>query len=93
MPEFSSAGEITVLEREATIRNAFGIDIHYSGALNLRMRLLLSMAYEAIESRENYVRNIQDTAVGILRNKNATNILITLQNMLLSMTGLRSFTR
>lgn len=84
VPEFSTAGEISVVEREFNIKDAFGIDIHYSGALNLRMRMLLSMAYEAIESRENYVRNIQDTAVGILQKKNAGNMLITMRNMLLS---------
>ena len=93
VPEFSTVGELTVLEREVNIKNAFGIDIHYSGALNLRMRMLLSMAYEAIASRENYVQNIQDTAVGILRNKNATNILITLQNMLLSIRDSNAETR
>ena len=84
VPEFSTFGEFSVLERELNIKEAFGIDIHYSAALNLRMRLLLSMAYEAIESRENYVRNIQDTAVGILRDKNAGNALNILRNMLLS---------
>ncbi len=87
VPEFSTAGTISVLAREETIKNAFGIDIHYSGALNLRMRLLLSMAYEAIASRENYVQNIQDTAVGILRNKDTTNTLITMRTMLLNMRG------
>ena len=87
VPEFSPAGEITVLERAVNIKNAFGIDIHYSGALNLRMRMLLSMAYDAIASRENYVQNIQDTAVGILRNKDAANTLITMRTMLLNMRG------
>ena len=87
VPEFSTAGEISVLSREAAIKDAFGIDIHYSGALNLRMRMLLSMAYDAIASRENYVQNIQDTAVGILRNKDATNTLITMRTMLLNMRG------
>ena len=87
VPEFSAAGEVSVLAREANIKNAFGIDIHYSGALNLRMRILLSMAYEAIASRENYVQNIQDTVVGILRNKDAANTLITMRTMLLNMRG------
>ena len=85
VPEFSTVGEITVMEREANIKNAFGIDIHYSGALNLRMRMLLSMAYDAIKSRENYVENIQDKAVGILQQKNASYMLTTMRNMLLSM--------
>ena len=84
VPEFSTVGEFSVVERELNIKDAFGIDIHYSGALNLRMRMLLSMAYEAIESRENYVRKIQDTAVEILQRKNAGNMLITMRNMLLS---------
>ena len=66
VPEFTILGENIMKEREAMIRAAFGLDIHYSAALNLRMRLLLSLAYEAIGSRENYVENIQDTAVGIL---------------------------
>ena len=83
VPEFSTGGEISVMEREYNVKENFGIDIRYSGALNMRMRLLLSMAYEAIESRENYVRNIQDTAVGILQKKNAGNMLITMRNMLL----------
>ncbi len=51
------------------------------------MRILLSMAYEAIESRENYVRTLQDTAVGILQNKNADNLLFTMRNLLLGVRG------
>ena len=85
VPEFSSIGEMAVLERKYNIREAFGIDIHYSEALNLRMRLLISLVLEVVESRENYSRNIQDTVVGLLQNKNAANLLLSMRSMLLSM--------
>lgn len=84
VPEFSSIGEGLMILREEIIKNAFGIDIHYSGSLNLRMRLLVSMVLEIMGSRDNYVDNVQNTAVEIMQKKNASNLLITLQNMLLS---------
>ena len=84
VPEFSSIGEGVVMLREETIKENFGIDIYYSSSLNLRMRLLVSMVLDIIQSRDNYVDNIQNTAVEIMQKKNASNLLTTLQNMLLS---------
>jgi len=82
--EFSSLGELAAEERETMIKETFGIDIHYSASLNLRMRLLLSMVMNALRDRDNYVKNIQDNAVKIMQNKNASHILTTMRNLLLS---------
>ena len=82
-PEFSTEGESVMYERQLFIEAAFGIEINYSEALNLRMRMLISMAFEAIGSRDNYVKTLQDTAVNILQNKNASNLLGTMRNLLL----------
>lgn len=92
-PEFSTEGESVMFEREEFIKTAFGIEINYSEALNLRMRLLISMAFEAIESRENYVKTLQSTAVNILQNKNASNILGTMRNLLLGIRDSGAVTR
>ena len=87
VPEFSSVGEGAVKLREMEIKNAFGTDIHYSASLNLRMRLLVSMVLDIMGSRDNYADNIQDAAVEIMQKKNASNMLTTMRNTLLSMKG------
>lgn len=87
VPEFSSVGEGAVKLREMEIKNAFGTDIHYSASLNLRMRLLVSMVLDIMGSRDNYADNIQDVAVEIMQKKNASNMLTTMRNTLLSMKG------
>ena len=91
--EFSSIGEALVQEREKVVSESFGIEVHYSAALNLRMRLLVSMVLEAIGGRENYARNIQDTLVGILQQHSASNLLATLRSLLVSVKGSGAETR
>ena len=87
VPEFSTFGKTAVLEREQLIKYMFDIDIHYSASLNLRMRMLISMVFAAIGTRDNYVQNIQDAAIKILQEKNASNLLTTMRNMLNSVRG------
>ena len=82
--EFSTLGEVVTKERELFVKDSFGIDIHYSATLNMRMRMLISMMLDAVGNRDNYVQNIQDAAVHIMQNKNASNLLTTLRNLLLS---------
>ena len=84
VPEFTTFGEPAVIEREQLIREMFDIEIHYSASLNLRMRILLSMAFAAIGSRDNYVKNVQDAAIRILQEKNASSFLATMRSMLTS---------
>ena len=84
VPEFTVFGEPAVIEREEIIKEMFNIEIHYSASLNLRMRMLISMAYAAIGSRDNYVQNIQDAAIRILQEKNASSFLATMRRMLTS---------
>ena len=82
--EFSAVGELAALLRENAIRESFGIDIHYSAALNLRMRLLFSMVIEAIGSPENYAENIQDAALGVMQKMDTSNLIATMRQLMLS---------
>ena len=87
VPEFDTFGETAVVEREQLIKDMFDIEIHYSASLNLRMRMLISMAYSAIGTRDNYVQNIQNGTIKILQEKNASSTLATMRNMLNSIKG------
>ena len=80
--EFSSLGESVTREREEEVKNTFGLDIHYSAALNMRMRMLVSMALEAVRDGENYAANIQDTAVRVMQNMNTSSLLSTMRTLL-----------
>ena len=82
--EFSAIGELAAEGREAAVKDSFGIEIHYSAALNLRMRLLLSMVIEAIGSRENYTQNIQGAAVGVMQKMDTSNLLATMRQLMLA---------
>ena len=82
--EFSSSGEIFTESRAETARKTFGIEANYSPALNLRMRLLLSMILDVAESHEQYNAKLQPAVVGIMQNKNASNLLTTVRSLLLT---------
>lgn len=82
VPEFSFLGEYFALTREETIRNSFGIDIHYSPALNLRMRLLTSLVLDVVRDRDRYVNEIQDGTVKIMQNRQASSLLNTMRSLL-----------
>ena len=82
--EFSVIGEAVAMARAGVIKDVFGIDIHYSAALNLRMRMLFSMLLEMFGNRGEYVSNVQDTAVRVMQQTNNTSFLLsTMQNLLL----------
>ncbi|MBQ4423411.1 MAG: hypothetical protein II872_03750 [Clostridia bacterium] len=85
--EFSSIGESFTAYRAAIAREQFGVEANYSPALNFRMRLLLSMVLDVAESREAYNARMQPAVVGLMRNKNASNLLSTARDLLLTMTG------
>ena len=82
--EFSSLGEIFTSDRADRARETFGIEANYSPALNLRMRLLLSMILDVAETREQYNATLQPAVVGIMQNKNASNLLSTVRSLLLT---------
>ncbi len=81
--EFSTTGELFTSIREEQSRNTFGIEANYSPALNLRMRLLLSMILNVAENREQYNAGLQPAIVGIMQNKNASNMVTTVRSLLL----------
>ena len=82
--EFSSVGESFTENRAKIARDTFGIEANYSPALNLRMRLLLSMIMNVAENREQYNETLQPAVVGIMQNKNASNLLSTVRSLLLA---------
>ena len=82
--EFSSTGDTYTYSRAAFARRTFGIEANYSPALNLRMRLLLSMIMDVAEDREQYNTHLQPAVVGIMQNGNASNMLSTVRNLLLT---------
>lgn len=82
--EFSSTGDTYTWSRAAYARDTFGIEANYSPALNLRMRLLLSMILDVAENREQYNEHLQPAVVGIMQNGNASNLLSTVRGMLLT---------
>lgn len=85
--EFSSIGEIFTAYRASIARDRFGIEANYSPALNFRMRLLLSMVLDVAGNRREYNERMQPAVVGLMQNKNASNLLSTARNLLLTMTG------
>ncbi len=82
--EFSSIGELFTSTRADVARDTFGIEANYSPALNLRMRLLLSMIEDVAESREQYNAELQPAILSIMQRKNASNLLSTLRSLLLT---------
>mgnify|MGYP002626301423 CR=1 FL=1 len=82
--EFSSTGDTYTHSRAAIAREAFGIEANYSPALNLRMRLLLSMIMDVAENREQYNAHLQPAVVGVMKNGNASNLLSTVRSLLLT---------
>ena len=91
--EFSSIGEAAAKQREQLIRDVFGIEVHYSASLNLRMRLLVSMALEVVRDQDNYARNMQRAAVGILQKTDTSSLLSTMRHLLLGVKNSGSETR
>ena len=84
VPEFSSTGETFTYSRAAIARRTFGIEANYSPALNLRMRLLLSMIMDVAENRDQYNAHLQPAVVGIMQNTKASNLLSTVRSLLLT---------
>ena len=82
--EFSSTGDTYTYSRAAFARDTFGIEANYSPALNLRMRLLLSMIMDVAEDRAEYNAHLQPAVVGIMQNGNASNLLSTVRSLLLT---------
>lgn len=82
--EFSSTGDTYTYSRAAFARDTFGIEANYSPALNLRMRLLLSMIMDVAENREQYNAHLQPAVVGVMQNGNASNLLSTVRSLLLT---------
>ncbi|MBR6039566.1 MAG: hypothetical protein IKP38_03700 [Clostridia bacterium] len=82
--EFSSTGDTYTYSRAAYARDTFGIEANYSPALNLRMRLLLSMIMDVAENREQYNEHLQPAVVGVMQNGNASNLLSTVRSLLLT---------
>ena len=81
--EFSTLlGNYIVTHRAEVSREALGIETSYSPALNLRTRLMLSIVLSLIETREDYNRYFQPVLVGIMQNKNLSNILNSLRSLL-----------
>ncbi|MBQ6236042.1 MAG: hypothetical protein IJK54_09000 [Clostridia bacterium] len=82
--EFSSNGDTYTWSRATFARDTFGIEANYSPALNLRMRLLLSMIMDVAENREQYNEHLQPAVVGVMQNGNASNLLTTVRSLLLT---------
>lgn len=82
--EFSSVGETFTYSRAAFARRTFGIEANYSPALNLRMRLLLSMILDVAQNREQYNAHLQPAVVGIMQDMHASNLLSTVRGLLLT---------
>ncbi len=82
--EFSSVGETFTDARARIAREAFGIEANYSPALNLRMRLLLSMILNVAQTRERYNATLQPAIVGVMQKQNASNLLSTVRSLLLA---------
>ena len=82
--EFSSTGDTYTWSRASYARETFGIEANYSPALNLRMRLLLSMIMDVAENREQYNEHLQPAVVGVMQNGNASNLLSTVRSLLLT---------
>ncbi len=82
--EFSSVGETFTYSRAAFARRTFGIEANYSPALNLRMRLLLSMILDVAQNREQYNAHLQPAVVGIMQDMHASNLLSTVRSLLLT---------
>lgn len=85
--EFSSIGESFTSYRAAIAREQFGVEANYSPSLNFRMRLLLSMVLDVAGDRAAYNQRMQPAVVGLMQNKNASFLLSTARNLLLTMTG------
>ncbi len=82
--EFSSVGETFTDARARIARQTFGVEANYSPALNLRMRLLLSMILDVAQNRERYNATLQPAVVGIMQKKNASNLLSTARSLMLT---------
>ena len=82
--EFSSVGETFTDSRARIARQTFGVEANYSPALNLRMRLLLSMILDVAQNRERYNATLQPAVVGIMQKKNASNLLSTVRSLMLT---------
>lgn len=82
--EFSSVGETFTDARARIARQTFGVEANYSPALNLRMRLLLSMILDVAQNRERYNATLQPAVVGIMQKKNASNLLSTVRSLMLT---------
>ena len=80
--EFSSGGNFFTDYRAEYARSAFDVEANYSPALNLRMRLLLSMILDVAESRERYNESIQPAILSIMQSKDPSNMLKTLKKLL-----------
>ncbi len=85
--EFSSIGEVFTDYRAEKAREMYGIETNYSPALNLRMRLLLSMILELMESREHYNERFQPAVVGLMQNKDAATLLANLRDLMQPLAG------
>ncbi len=82
--EFSSVGETFTDSRARIARQTFGVEANYSPALNLRMRLLLSMILDVAQNRDRYNATLQPAVVGIMQKKNASNLLSTVRSLMLT---------
>ncbi len=83
--EFSSVGELFTVTRANVARKTFGIEANYSPSLNLRMRLLLAMIEDVAGSREQFNAELQPAVLSIMQRKDASNLLLTLRSLLLTL--------
>ena len=93
VPEFSCIGEYFTQARQEKIKENFGIDINYSPALNLRMRLLVSLALDVVRDRDTYVNHVQGAVLQMMQNMRASSLLTTMRGLLQGMQGSDSATR
>ena len=91
--EFASLGRFMMDERSDNLREWFAEEDNYSPELNLRNRLLISMALDLLQNRDFYNATIQPALVGIMQNREVSNMLATLRKLLKNLQGINAETR
>ena len=85
LPTLEFSSEMGILQRiirEEEGKNIFGVETNYSPELNLRMRILLSMIMDLLESKENYNEQYQPALMSIMEDKSVSNTLSLLQALM-----------
>lgn len=83
----SYTGMVISKMRQYSALSEFNIRNTYNPAMNLRLRLLVSMILQAVGSRDNYIQKYQSLIQSIMDVKTPSNMLANLRKIMLRQTG------